>query len=146
MIKGCAKRVVVVRNIDSSLFEEAFFIVKSGQSAKKSTEEEFLGEAERLVKTTPNVEHAAGVTENSPPNRQESGSSAFSDSQTDFSGSGRFRFSPKKATFSGDSVFMPCMNRQSRNAEKSRRLRDALAFLAGFATAFFGTAIWYFLR
>lgn len=85
MIKGCAKRVVVVRNIDSSLFEEAFFIVKSGQSAKKSTEEEFLGEAERLVKTTPNVEHAAGVTENSPPNRQESGSSAFSDSQTDFS-------------------------------------------------------------
>ena len=136
MIKGCAKRVVVVRNIDSSLFEEAFFIVKSGQSAKKSTEEEFLGEAE----------HAAGVTENSPPNRQESGSSAFSDSQTDFSGSGRFRFSPKKATFSGDSVFMPCMNRQSRNAEKSRRLRDALAFLAGFATAFFGTAMWYFLH
>ena len=95
MIKGCAKRVVVVRNIDSSLFEEAFFIVKSGQSAKKSTEEEFLGEAERLVKTTPNVEHAAGVTENSPPNRQESGSSAFSDSQTDFSSGGRFRFSPK---------------------------------------------------
>ena len=36
MIKGCAKRVVVVRNIDSSLFEEAFFIVKSGQSAKKA--------------------------------------------------------------------------------------------------------------
>ena len=53
MIKGCAKRVVVVRNMDSNLFEEAFFIVKAGQSAKKSTEEEFLGEAERLVKTTP---------------------------------------------------------------------------------------------
>ena len=24
MIKGCAKRVVVVRNMDSNLFEEAF--------------------------------------------------------------------------------------------------------------------------
>ena len=37
MIKGCAKRVVVVRNMDSNLFEEAFFIVKAGQGAKKST-------------------------------------------------------------------------------------------------------------
>lgn len=34
MIKGCAKRVVVVREMDSKLFEEAYFIVKSGVKAE----------------------------------------------------------------------------------------------------------------
>ena len=80
MIKGCAKRVVVVRNMDSNLFEEAFFIVKAGQSAKKSTEEEFLGEAERLVKTTP-VQSSA-------------------DSDTDTPAKARFRIAPKNASVS----------------------------------------------
>ena len=52
MIKGCAKRVVVVKDIDSNLFEEAFFIVRQGTGAKKYAKEDFLGEAGRLVKTT----------------------------------------------------------------------------------------------
>ena len=50
MIKGCAKRVVVVKDIDSNLFEEAFFIVRPGNRSKKYAEEDFLGEAGRLVK------------------------------------------------------------------------------------------------
>ena len=79
MIKGCAKRVVVVRNMDSNLFEEAFFIVKAGQGAKKSTEEEFLGEAERLVKTTP-VQSSV-------------------DSGTDTPAQARFRIAPKTRRF-----------------------------------------------
>ncbi len=48
MIKGCSKRVVVVKDIESKLFEEAFFIVKSG-SSKKYAESEYLNEARRLA-------------------------------------------------------------------------------------------------
>lgn len=48
MIKGCSKRVVVVKDIESKLFEEAFFIVKSG-SSKKYAESEYLNEASRLA-------------------------------------------------------------------------------------------------
>ena len=47
MIKGCAKRVVVVKDVDSKLFEEAYFIVRP-QHVKN--EEEYLGEAEKLLK------------------------------------------------------------------------------------------------
>lgn len=48
MIKGCSKRVVVVKDIDSKLFEEAFFIVKP-ENAKKYAEADYLGEAGRLA-------------------------------------------------------------------------------------------------
>ncbi len=50
MIKGCAKRVVVVRDIDSNFFEEAFFIVKQGSNTAKSGEGDFINEANRIVK------------------------------------------------------------------------------------------------
>ncbi len=50
MIKGCAKRVVVVRDIESNFFEEAFFIVKQGSNAAKSGEGDFINEANRIVK------------------------------------------------------------------------------------------------
>ena len=51
MIKGCAKRVVVVREMDSKLFEEAYFIVKSGVKSRKYAQEDYIGEAGRIVKT-----------------------------------------------------------------------------------------------
>lgn len=50
MIKGCAKRVVVVRDIDSNFFEEAFFIVKQGSNTAKLGEGDFINEANRIVK------------------------------------------------------------------------------------------------
>ena len=46
MIKGCAKRVVVVKDVESKLFEEAYFIVRP-QGVR--TEDEYLGEAARLL-------------------------------------------------------------------------------------------------
>ncbi len=49
MIKGCTKRVVVVRDVDSSFFEEAFFIVRPRETQK--SESEYLGEAKNLMKT-----------------------------------------------------------------------------------------------
>lgn len=50
MIKGCAKRVVVVRDIESNFFEEAFFIVKQGSNTSKLGEGDFINEANRIVK------------------------------------------------------------------------------------------------
>ena len=51
MIKGCAKRVVVVRDIDSNFFEEAFFIVKQGYDKRKSSESDYINEAGRILKS-----------------------------------------------------------------------------------------------
>ncbi len=51
MIKGCAKRVVVVKDVDSSLFEEAFFIVRAGMPNKHLTEEDYMTEAAGLVRS-----------------------------------------------------------------------------------------------
>lgn len=51
MIKGCTKRVVVVKDVQSDMFEEAYFILKP-QSAKRkgpSNQGAFLTEANRLV-------------------------------------------------------------------------------------------------
>ena len=49
MIKGCAKRVVVVKDIDSNFFEEAYFIVKQG-SGRSTREDDYIGEAHRIVR------------------------------------------------------------------------------------------------
>lgn len=128
MIKGCAKRVVVVRNMDSNLFEEAFFIVKAGQSAKKSTEEEFLGEAERLVKTTP-VQSSA-------------------DSDTDTPAQTRFRIAPKNASVSAGVPLGGSLaafgDRRSEAAKKAHRLhlRDVISFAAGCGVGVCGTMLW----
>lgn len=53
MIKGCAKKVVVVRDINSSLFEEAFFIVKAGAGTqtRPGKESDYISEAHRIVRS-----------------------------------------------------------------------------------------------
>lgn len=52
MIKGCAKRVVVVRDINNSFFEEAFFIVKAGAGRQNATKEnDYINEAHRIVRS-----------------------------------------------------------------------------------------------
>ena len=61
MIKGCAKRVVVVRDIESNFFEEAFFIVKQGSSKRVRSENDYLNEANRIVKSDlPTTANAMG--------------------------------------------------------------------------------------
>ncbi len=49
MLKGCSKRVVVVKDIESGLFEEAYFIVRTGAWEKNMPEEACLREASRLA-------------------------------------------------------------------------------------------------
>ncbi len=51
MIKGCTKRVIVVKDIESNFFDEAFFIVKSGSSKRVANESDYINEASRIVKS-----------------------------------------------------------------------------------------------
>ncbi len=50
MIKGCTKRVIVVKDVDSKFFDEAFFIVRPGLSKTKYGEEDYLSEAGKIVR------------------------------------------------------------------------------------------------
>lgn len=47
MIKGCSRKVVVVKNTDSDLFEEAYFILKPSADAFENAD--FLAEAKRII-------------------------------------------------------------------------------------------------
>lgn len=49
MIKGCKKRVIYIKNTDSRIFEEAFFVVRCNEDAKHYTEREMVAEAERIA-------------------------------------------------------------------------------------------------
>lgn len=51
MIKGCTKRVIVVKDIESNFFDEAFFIVKPDSAKRVSKEADFINEANRIVKS-----------------------------------------------------------------------------------------------
>ena len=51
MIKGCTKRVIVVKDIESNFFDEAFFIVKPQSSKQVGKESDYINEAHRIVKS-----------------------------------------------------------------------------------------------
>ncbi len=47
MIKGCAKRVIVVKNTNSEMFDEAYFIVNPKRGERKQSD--FLAEANKII-------------------------------------------------------------------------------------------------
>ena len=49
MIKGCQKKMVVVRNIASDLFDEAYFIMKDDDRTLPAGRDEMMTEADRIV-------------------------------------------------------------------------------------------------
>lgn len=50
MIKGCSRRMIVLKDTGSDFFEEAYFVLKSGSSrCKLKTERDFIAEAERII-------------------------------------------------------------------------------------------------
>lgn len=53
MIKGCQKRVLWVKNIESDCFDGAFFIVSDKSVEKKRTEESMVAEANRIILGSP---------------------------------------------------------------------------------------------
>lgn len=53
MIKGCTKRVIVVKDVMSDVFEEAYFILRPSQqsNAPEKSRNDILTEANRIVST-----------------------------------------------------------------------------------------------
>ena len=49
MIKGCSRRVVYLKNTDSALFDEAYFLLTGAQIGTKTGEADIIREAERIV-------------------------------------------------------------------------------------------------
>ena len=47
MIKGCSRKVIVIKNPESELFEEAYFIVNPKKSERKQND--LLAEANRII-------------------------------------------------------------------------------------------------
>lgn len=53
MIKGCSRKVIVVKDPGSDLFEEAYFIVSPKESERGASE--FLLEANRIIQSKTTV-------------------------------------------------------------------------------------------
>ena len=53
MIKGCKKNVVYVRNTESDLFREAYFILSDDFEEKGRSEPDMIAEANRIISETP---------------------------------------------------------------------------------------------
>lgn len=50
MIKGCSRRMIVLKDTGSDFFEEAYFVLKSHKTPGKiRTEQDFVAEANRIV-------------------------------------------------------------------------------------------------
>ena len=51
-MRGYQKRVIYLKNMDSSVFEEAYFVIKPGYEKKEKTKEkepDFIKEANRII-------------------------------------------------------------------------------------------------
>ena len=53
MIKGCKKNVVYLRNTESEVFEEAYFILSDDYESKQPSEPDMLAEANRIIAESP---------------------------------------------------------------------------------------------
>ena len=49
MIKGCSRRVVYLKNTDSTMFDEAYFLLSTDSQSGKVCERDMIREAERIV-------------------------------------------------------------------------------------------------
>ncbi len=56
MVKGCERRVVYLKNTDSSVFEEAFFVMKDAKTQKPPSSMEMVREANRILSENMTVE------------------------------------------------------------------------------------------
>lgn len=53
MIKGCQKRVLWVKNIESDCFDGALFIVSDKSVVRKQSESSMVAEANRIISSCP---------------------------------------------------------------------------------------------
>ena len=57
MIKGCSRRMIVLKDTGSDFFDEAYFVLKSGkQMCSISGEKDFVAEARRIISNSGSCE------------------------------------------------------------------------------------------
>lgn len=56
MVKGCERRVVYLKNTDSTVFEEAFFVMKDAKNEPPPSSLEMVREANRILNENMTVE------------------------------------------------------------------------------------------
>jgi len=57
MIKGCNRRVIVVKHPESESIEEAYFIVREEKYKRKSDTQSLVNEINRLINKDSSAEH-----------------------------------------------------------------------------------------
>ena len=62
MIKGCNKRVIVMKDTGDSVFEQAFFILKPGTENKSQSD--ILVQAQRIIENRENTGFPSGIVYN----------------------------------------------------------------------------------
>ncbi len=49
MIKGCKKKIIYLKNTDSTLFDEAYFVLRKDSDKENYRESDMVDEAKRIV-------------------------------------------------------------------------------------------------
>lgn len=63
MIKGCQKRVIWLRNTDSELFDEAYFILSENACKSEKNDGDMVREAKKLINSSPVCNYWGGADE-----------------------------------------------------------------------------------
>lgn len=53
MIKGCQKKVIWIRNTESELFDQAYFILSDAAQTGSKTENDIIKEAKQIIARSP---------------------------------------------------------------------------------------------
>ena len=60
MVRGCQRRVVFLKNTDSSVFSEAYFILTDNDNTRGMSDEDMIREANRII------DESVGIREREP--------------------------------------------------------------------------------
>lgn len=60
MVRGCQRRVVFLKNTDSSVFSEAYFILSDNDDTRGMSDEDMIREANRII------DESVGIREREP--------------------------------------------------------------------------------
>ena len=56
MVRGCQRRVVFIKNTDSEIFSEAYFILVDGVEKKEHSDGDIIREANRIIEESIGIE------------------------------------------------------------------------------------------
>jgi len=59
MIKGCQKKIIYLKNTDSGIFDEAYFVLRRDGDADRFGEADMVSEAKRIIEGA-SIERACG--------------------------------------------------------------------------------------